>query len=92
MSEREELLRDALEDMCVQFGHDCTCNGLPALTTGGLSALEYAFAALGWEDPHLIPWAKCDEPGCSKRASCGFPTPDGYRRTCGEHYRMYRQD
>ena len=27
----------------------------------------------------------CDEPGCSKEAGCGFPTPDGYRRTCYEH-------
>ena len=27
----------------------------------------------------------CDEPGCDKNAGCGFPTPDGYRRTCYEH-------
>jgi hypothetical protein len=27
----------------------------------------------------------CDEPGCDEPASCGFPTADGYRRTCGKH-------
>lgn len=28
----------------------------------------------------------CDEPGCSREAGCGWPTPDGgYRRTCSEH-------
>lgn len=35
----------------------------------------------------------CDEPGCYKDAGCGWPTKDGwYRRTCGEHYRMYKED
>jgi hypothetical protein len=29
----------------------------------------------------------CDEPGCDREASCGFPVDDerGYRRTCYEH-------
>ena len=29
----------------------------------------------------------CDEPGCDRRATCGFPVDDerGYRRTCFEH-------
>ena len=27
----------------------------------------------------------CDEPGCTERASCGTPTKDGYRQTCGKH-------
>lgn len=27
----------------------------------------------------------CDEPGCVRQASCGFPTQNGYRRTCGRH-------
>ena len=35
----------------------------------------------------------CDEPGCYKDASSGWPTKDGgYRTTCGEHYRMYKED
>lgn len=28
----------------------------------------------------------CDEPGCARDASCGWPTSGGgYRRTCHEH-------
>ena len=27
----------------------------------------------------------CDEPGCWEKASCGTPTKDGYRTTCGKH-------
>lgn len=30
----------------------------------------------------------CDEPGCTREVSCGWPTKDGgYRNTCGDHYR-----
>ena len=29
----------------------------------------------------------CDEPGCFRNATCGFPTSMGYRRTCGDHYK-----
>ena len=31
----------------------------------------------------------CDEPGCYKQISAGFPAEGGYRHTCGEHYRLY---
>jgi hypothetical protein len=68
--------------------------------------------ALGWtrECPHCDPrheWPcptipRCDEPGCEREATCGWPTRPGgtsgnggYRRTCGEHYRAakaYRED
>ena len=27
----------------------------------------------------------CDESKCYSRVSCGTPTPDGYRNTCGNH-------
>lgn len=27
----------------------------------------------------------CDEPGCRQISTCGTPTADGYRRTCGKH-------
>lgn len=31
----------------------------------------------------------CDEAGCSREASCGWPTAEGgYRRTCHEHNRQ----
>jgi Zn finger protein HypA/HybF involved in hydrogenase expression len=28
----------------------------------------------------------CDEPGCNREATCGFPDPGGYRRTCHKHF------
>lgn len=31
--------------------------------------------------------AGCDEPVCTKQGSCGWPSPGGYRRTCGTHWR-----
>ena len=27
----------------------------------------------------------CDEPGCRQEAHCGWPSKEGYRRTCGDH-------
>lgn len=27
----------------------------------------------------------CDEPGCFAHASCGWPSENGYRRTCYQH-------
>jgi hypothetical protein len=27
----------------------------------------------------------CDEPGCGAVTTCGTPTEDGYRQTCGRH-------
>ena len=34
----------------------------------------------------------CDEPGCIREATCGFPTPNGYRRTCGDHMRKAEKE
>lgn len=34
----------------------------------------------------------CDEPGCYNEISAGFPTDNGYRSTCGDHYRMYSKE
>jgi MinD superfamily P-loop ATPase len=28
----------------------------------------------------------CDVEGCERPVSCGWPSPKGYRHTCGEHY------
>lgn len=41
-------------------------------------------AIQAYEDA-LVLCRQCDEPGCEREASCGWPVPDGYRRTCGEH-------
>lgn len=77
-----ETLRECILDLLNQFAYDTEG---PALTTGGLSALEHAFGVVGWEDPHPIPNQRCDEPLCRRRADCGTPTKTGYRRTCGQH-------
>lgn len=89
-ADRIECLREALEDVCLQFA--TVGNG--KLHTGGLSALEGAFAALGWDDPQPAPQPMlCDEPGCKAGATGGWPAPGGvYRHTCHKHSRMvYRE-
>lgn len=90
MKNREDELRDALEGLLFQFAYDGkSIDGRPSLFTGGLSALEDAFEVMGWPDPYAHPdLACCDEPGCSQRATCGTPTPNGYRSVCGEHYQQ----
>ena len=34
----------------------------------------------------------CDEPGCNRNATCGWPSPDGYRRTCGKHMQYKKHE
>jgi hypothetical protein len=82
--ERLQNVEAALEDMCYQFGGWHDKKG--GLMTNGLSVLEYAFGVLGWNEPHPVPAMECDEPGCHKQRSCGWPSKTGYRNTCGEHY------
>ena len=77
---------EVIEDLLCQFAYRTKKNGRLALTTGGLSALESGFCAIGWDDPHPIPDAECQRDGCHEEATCGTPTPDGYKRLCGEHY------
>lgn len=59
------------------------CEGWAALVAFASAALDRLLRA-GWtlEGPALL----CDEIGCDHEATCGFPTPEGYRRTCGKHY------
>lgn len=80
-------LRETIEDLVRQFAYETVHDGVPSLSNGGLSTLEGAFAVLGWQSPHPCPEAACEAPGCSEWATCGTPTPDGYRRLCGTHYR-----
>lgn len=83
--DRIEELESAIESLLYQFAYD---NERGELYTGGLSALEEGFRALGWPDPKpLDSIYLCDEPGCLNRSSCGVPTPEGYRRLCESHYR-----
>lgn len=85
------LLRGTVEDLVRQFAYESSVDGMPAYSTGGLSALEGAFDVLGWSDPHPAPEMACQHEGCGTWASCGTPTPDGYKRLCYDHYRAVRE-
>ena len=80
-------MKEALEDMVYQFGYRIVVDNKPAITTGGLSALEEAFDALGWDDPHILPEEgfSCDIVGCMKEPSSGQTWGDIYLRLCREH-------
>lgn len=82
---------DIIEDLLYQFAYRTKSNGRLALTTGGLSALEGGFSALGWDDPHLLPENECEQEGCHDEATCGKPTPAGYKRLCYTHYSQLKQ-
>jgi hypothetical protein len=47
-------IRKALKDMVWQFAYRSNDDKRKWLCTDGLSALEHAFAALGWGDPYYI--------------------------------------
>ena len=53
LRQRDEL-KEALADMVSQFAYETETDGGFALFTGGLSALEGAFYALGLSDPITI--------------------------------------
>ena len=87
---KDEMLRDALESMVWQFGYHGTNGTAPIIHTGGLSALEEAFSALDWDDPHLLEdvnGASCDVDHCFKSVSgsgCSWKET-GYWCCCSEH-------
>ena len=88
-SEREKYLLEVIEDLVWQFAYESKKNGMPAISTGCLSALEEGFRALGWEDPHPTPERCCEYPGCHEHATCGTPAPaplPSYVRCCGKHF------
>lgn len=53
LQQRDEL-KEALAEMIWQFGYRSTYEGRESLHTGGLSALESAFGALGLSDPITV--------------------------------------
>jgi hypothetical protein len=81
--------REALESMVFQFGHRGTKNGKPTLYTGGLSALEQAFEALGWDEPYYLPEEgyTCEVEGCMEIDVCGYHWGVFYLRLCAKHFR-----
>lgn len=80
--------KEALEDMVWQFRHRGTKNNQPVIYTGGLSALEGAFEALGWDDPHYLPDAEgycCEIEGCVGPDTSGLIWAGLYLRLCSKH-------
>jgi hypothetical protein len=85
----EHHWRAVVEDLVHQFAYTGSNQHGPMLHTGGLSALELAFDALGWNDPHQVPERACNAPGCLEHATSGIPTTSGYMNLCYQHARMY---
>ena len=82
---RLEEAKEIIIDLLNQFAYTGKKDGRAILTTGGLSALECGFSFVGWDDPHFIPERECQHPGCFDLASCGTPTPGGYKWLCSKH-------
>jgi hypothetical protein len=91
--------REALVDMCFQFAYRGMQGEQRILHAGGLSALEYAFRTLGWENPHVVLDNACEIAGCEQWCSCVGPYPRslakpglepahmiGFGYLCSEHY------
>ncbi len=76
--------------MVFQFGYRGVKNNKPVIHTGGLSALEETFEALGWDDPHYLPEQgyTCEVVGCMNEDSAGTHWGDSkvYLRLCHKHY------
>ena len=83
-----DALREALESMVFQFGYRGVKNGQPTIWTGGLSALEEAFEALGWDNPTILPeeGLTCEVEGCMEEDTCGMRWGDMYLRVCSQHH------
>ena len=83
--------KDALESMVFQFGYrDVWGDDQPTISTGGMSALEEAFDALGWDDPHYLPEEgyTCEVVGCMEADICGvyWGVSKLYLRLCLTHH------
>jgi hypothetical protein len=81
--------KEALGDMVFQFGYRGVKNGKPVIHTAGLSALERAFEALGWDDPHYLPEEgyTCEVVGCMEADTRGTHWGDSklYLYLCLQH-------
>lgn len=82
--------KEALLDMVFQFGYRGVRGGKPMIWTAGLSALEGAFEALEWDDPHYLPEQgyTCEIEGCMEADTCGTLWGDSplYLRICSKHH------
>jgi hypothetical protein len=83
------MMREALEAMVWQFAYRTLVDGRRSLTTIGLSALEDAFVALGWEDPHFVTEAGCDIKDCGAWATCVGAYPRSLARDVSDEMRGF---
>ena len=81
--------RGIVKDLVWQFAYRGNDHSGKWLSTGGLLALQNAFKELGWDDPYYVEGGGCEHPGCKAWATCGTPTPSGYKRLCREHFRNH---
>ena len=83
-------LKQIIEWLVFQFGYRGVKNGKPVIHTAGLSALEAAFEALGWDDPHYLPEEgyTCEVEGCMEPDTVGMHWGDSplYLRLCSKHH------
>ena len=84
--------QEAIESLIWQFGFRVIVGDKPAITTGGLSALEEAFEALGWDNPHYVGASmECDVEGCHQWRSPQIHWDGVYVLICAEHFIDYCQ-
>ena len=83
--------KEALEDMVWQFAYRRTKDGKIMLCAGGLSALESAFDALGWDNPHFIndDSMECDIKRCHDWRSSQIHWDGIYVMICEKHFNDY---
>jgi len=69
----------------------CGWNGADAELLRAPSPFDAADAIVGCPKCRAVNDVEnaCDEPGCDMPATCGFPAPGGYRRTCGKHLQWW---
>jgi len=87
-----DYLKESLKDMVWQFGYKNVKDGKPVIHTAGLSALESAFEALGWDDPKYLPeeGSTCEIQGCFETIALGTYWGDGlYLHLCSKHHGDY---
>src|SRR5262245_14954265 len=82
--------------MVWQFGYQGVLGGRLILHTGGLGALEFAFAVLGWPDPYPVDdTSGCALADCSAWGTAVTTWPGDQSglmlRLCSEHYHDSRR-
>jgi hypothetical protein len=86
VQEQAECLTRAVLWRCTDCGETCTdATMLKAANPFGGHG-EVMGCPHCKEVPEFI--NMCDEPGCRQQAGCGWPSPSGYRRTCGAHRKL----